>query len=107
MKKSIYINQKIAADFDLTSDEAVLFDWIYENRNDSRYWLVVGRQFIKMPARDAMEDLPIVSKSIERIRKLYRNLELKGIIEYFSPYHHRDDYIWITEEGLKWKEEIE
>jgi hypothetical protein len=107
MKKSIYINQKIASDFNLTSDEAALFDWIYENRNDNRYWLVVGKQFIKMPAIEAADNLPMVSKTGERIRRLYRSLEIKGIIEYYSPMHHVNDYIWITDEGRKWRDEVE
>jgi hypothetical protein len=102
MKKSIHINQRIAMQFDLSADEAIVFDWIFHNRNDQRYWLVVGKNFIKMPAKEAALGIPMISKIPETIRKIYRRLELKGIIEYYSPFHHRDDYIWIVEEALDW-----
>lgn len=104
MKYSIYINQKKAVEWKLTSSEAIVFSWIYELASWADKMEYKEKTYYYGSKNKACEELPIITDKRDTMCRIYKNLKNKKLIDIINI--NDIDYISITKKGNEWGDKI-
>ena len=100
MKYSIYINQKKAVEWELTSSEAIVFSWIYELASWADKMEYKGKTYYYGSKNKACEELPIISDKRDTMYRLFKSLQGKGLVDLITL--DKSDYLALTKKGKEW-----
>ena len=100
MRYTISIDQTHSIEWDLSLSEAALFSFIYSLPAWAEQIHVNGQTWFFASRNKAIDEMPIITDKADTIYRLYKSLQIKGIIDWKK--FGEKDCIMITEKGKLW-----
>ena len=100
MRYTISIDQTHSIEWNLSLSEAALFSFIYSLPAWAEQIHVNGQTWFFASRNKAIDEMPIITDKADTIYRLYKSLQLKGVIDWQK--FGEKDCIMITEKGKLW-----
>lgn len=100
MRYTISIDQTHSIEWDLSLSEAALFSFIYSLPAWAEQIHVNGQTWFFASRNKAIDEMPIITDKADTIYRLYKSLQIKGVIDWKK--FGEKDCIMITEKGKLW-----
>ena len=100
MRYTISIDQTHSIEWGLSLSEAALFSFIYSLPSWAEQIHTKGETWFFASRNKAIDEMPIITDKADTIYRLYKSLQLKGIIRWEK--FGEKDCIMITEKGKNW-----
>ena len=100
MRYTISIDQTHSIEWNLSLSEAALFSFIYSLPAWAEQIHTKGETWFFASRNKAIDEMPIITDKSDTIYRLYKSLQLKGIIRWEK--FGEKDCIMITEKGKNW-----
>ncbi len=100
MRYTISIDQTHSIEWGLSLSEAALFSFIYSLPAWAEQIHTKGETWFFASRNKAIDEMPIITDKADTIYRLYKSLQLKGIIRWEK--FGEKDCIMITEKGKNW-----
>ena len=100
MRYTISIDQTHSIEWGLSLSEAALFSFIYSLPAWAEQIHVNGQTWFFASRNKAIDEMPIITDKADTIYRLYKSLQLKGVIDWQK--FGEKDCIMITEKGKLW-----